>query len=438
MKKIMTLNRFASTALLLIGGVFLAYSGFVIDQLEYAPIAERPGEVSVGMAPALFDTWGKYSFDVPDSVTNPDDGMKYVVTTVRTRAFVGDCEDLPPSIDLDPDWNYKYRRIVRVTLPATINRIDDYPFDEGLDTLEINNSSKFIKLGNRAFSNCHLKEFNFKLLPSNPDSIGEEIFEYNKLEQVDWPAHLREIPYGTFKSNNVKRLKLRSTVKKIGWYAFSHCELDTLTIPNGVEIGTGAFQCNLSLKELNLGENCKLGCEAFMQCDSLRRVILPRGTRFRPYYKDPIFVIVYPGQFKRLDIDRDVIFDVPNIRLVRIVYPWMGEGFEVYYHTSTPQETESAELFSDDIYKDGTLYVEGEEGVENARNTFPWSKFVNILPIEGTTDPSGVAEPGLSDNESVSEVYSLDGIRISKEISELGPGCYIVRKGSKVRKIVVN
>ncbi|MDE7180788.1 MAG: leucine-rich repeat domain-containing protein [Muribaculaceae bacterium] len=444
MRKILTLNRFASTVLLLIGGVFLGYSGFVIDQLQYAPMAERPGEVSVGMEPALFNTNGEFSFDVPDSVTSPDDGMKYVVTTVRTGAFYG--AGYWDEYGREFTWN---RRILKVTLPSTVTRIEsdafnteDYPaygsIPYGVDTLEIN-CARLTRLFEYAFRRCNFKEFNFNLLPDNIDSIGTSVFHGNvRLEKVEWPEYLTEIPDWMFYWNRrLKSLKLPPTLKKIGQSAFGDCYLDTLTIPSGVEIGRKAFEGNMDLKELTLGEDCILGSGAFIGCGRLTHVTLPRGTRF---ITDP-----YPGNifgywrnsYGRIDIDRDVIFDVPDIRLICMEV--IGEeGFDVYYHTSTPQETESAKLFSDTIYKDGILYVEGEEGVKNARNTFPWNKFVNILPIEGTADPSGVAEAGLSDNESVSEVYSLDGIRLSKKISELGPGCYIVRKGSKVNKIVVN
>ncbi len=79
-----------------------------------------------------------------------------------------------------------------------------------------------------------------------------------------------------------------------------------------------------------------------------------------------------------------------------------------------------------------TLYV--PKGCREAYATAPgWKNFTTILE-----DVSGIDEiyrdPGEPDH---SEIYNLNGAKVSESTDNLAPGIYIVRQGSNVKKIVV-
>ncbi|MDE7179948.1 MAG: leucine-rich repeat domain-containing protein [Muribaculaceae bacterium] len=428
---------------LLLGCAISSFGDFVVEGLQYAEIEECPGEVSVGLdytvlphGITMSEVPPCFSFVVPDSVTNPDTGSKYIVTTVRKNGF---------NLCYEWIWTYEHLDIyptyelTKVTVPSTVVRVEEEGLNQ-IDTLVLN-TPKFIKLGNRCFENCHLQAFDLTSLPENIDSIGTAVLKYNELEKVEWPEFLSEIPGDMFSRNNIYSVNFPATLKTIGPYAFWGNELiKSLNVPAEVVIDEKAFLYIDNLRELTLGENCTIYSGAFNGCDNLKRIVLPSGTKLvrgREDYGATSQIFRGPA-IERIDIAGDVVFESDGIELAGVwtfntPFPYT----EVYYHTSVPQYVNSDDLFGSEIYNYGKLYVEGDEGVENAKNTFPWNKFRTILPIPGT------GTNGINDVESDSgterptEIYSLGGVRISCGLYELNPGCYIIREGGHTRKIVV-
>ena len=72
-----------------------------------------------------------------------------------------------------------------------------------------------------------------------------------------------------------------NTVKIIGQSAFyGNTNITGVTIPNGVEmIKTNAFNSCSALENVDLPKNCTLSGSSFANCDSLKRIFIPIGTK---------------------------------------------------------------------------------------------------------------------------------------------------------------
>ncbi len=73
-----------------------------------------------------------------------------------------------------------------------------------------------------------------------------------------------------------------------------------------------------------------------------------------------------------------------------------------------------------------------DESLQLYRTTYPWRNFYNI----STTNESGIKNTEISVNNQDVEIYTLSGLRITDK-SNLSPGIYILRSGSKVKKTVI-
>ena len=65
----------------------------------------------------------------------------------------------------------------------------------------------------------------------------------------------------------------------------------------------------------------------------------------------------------------------------------------------------------------------------------PMNSDGGTLAVKYSGIPSAVSELEAEDSEAVEEMYDLSGVKVSRENAV--PGIYVVRKGSKVRKVVI-
>ena len=65
----------------------------------------------------------------------------------------------------------------------------------------------------------------------------------------------------------------------------------------------------------------------------------------------------------------------------------------------------------------------------------PMNSDGGTLAVKYSGIPSAVSELEAEDSEAVEEMYDLSGVKVSRE--NAAPGIYVVRKGSKVRKVVI-
>lgn len=89
------------------------------------------------------------------------------------------------------------------------------------------------------------------------------------------------------------------------------------------------------------------------------------------------------------------------------------------------------ECFYKDVYGNATLYVpEGSREAYEAHEV--WGQFMNIE----TFDPNASIDEIMSGDVDC-EVYTIGGLKVGNSLDGLPKGIYIVRKSSKVTKIVI-
>lgn len=180
---------------------------------------------------------------IPETVMH--NHKSYRITSIGKNAFYAlfGCNDYLKSLQL-PDsittigkgaFQYLYQ-LTSITIPDGVTTIENMLFDSCKSLTEINLPKKLTSIGNRAFYKCKFQSL--------------------------------VIPEG---------------VTRIGDTAFSFCEsITSLVIPEGVEeIGFAAFEGCSSLTSISLPASLKdLGSlDPFKNCDALKEIIIPKGTR---------------------------------------------------------------------------------------------------------------------------------------------------------------
>lgn len=314
----------ALVVLLLVGVAQLSAERFCAVSNEgrkiyYATLSDTECEV-------ISDYTGQTTFAgdvvIPDTVTH--DGKEYAVVSIGQEAF------------------WYCRRLLRVTLPATLRRIDVSAFDncsqlfdlklpEGLETIgqkafkacsnlqTIGLPSTLRTVDRQAFCDC--KMLNNVHLPASVTEVGEDAFKgcdrlttasYGSLEsllgmkfgnensqlttftggrlliageevtEVVVPEGMTKVEAYTFyNAKNLTSVVLPSTLASIGKYAFSGClKLQSLVLPEGITtLGDYALKDCVTLKELTLPESVTtLGNRAFQACRQLKTMVIPEGV----------------------------------------------------------------------------------------------------------------------------------------------------------------
>lgn len=98
---------------------------------------------------------------------------------------------------------------------------------------------------------------------------------------------------------------------------------------------------------------------------------------------------------------------------------------EVHCNATTPPEM-TDDAFTSTTYENATLYVP-DDAIEAYAAAEGWRNFKTVL--------GGVGATTIAD-APVSDVYTIQGVRLGADITNLAPGIYIVRRGSKVEKII--
>ena len=108
-----------------------------------------------------------------------------------------------------------------------------------------------------------------------------------KLSKVTFKKGVKTIGECAFCGSGIKKLRLPSSLKKIGKEAFSSCEkLKSVYIPTSVtSIGSYAFYVDESLTKLDFKGNSKLvmGSDVFTACHSLKKVSIPQTKKCKGY-----------------------------------------------------------------------------------------------------------------------------------------------------------
>ena len=176
------------------------------------------------------------------------------------------------------DYQGKHKYIRAIPKPGT-NYLIQHAFMENksLEMVIVDASVKYFRP--RVFWSCiNLKAI---ILPQYLESMSNEIFYYCKsLENIKIPPTIKHIYPSTFLGASLKHIKLPN-ILSICEYSFSHCLLDSLTIPKSVyEIQMGAFHRCQNLVSI-IFEDCPITiCEyVFRNCIKLETLFIPDSVR---------------------------------------------------------------------------------------------------------------------------------------------------------------
>ncbi len=112
--------------------------------------------------------------------------------------------------------------------------------NKGITSITIYHGIKELKYG--AFQqNPELKEIK---IASTVKKIGDYAFYNGKLERVVFPEGLEEIGQYSFAYNQISSVQFSSTLKKIGYRAFLNNKLEEVEFNSAVTVGGGAFSNN--------------------------------------------------------------------------------------------------------------------------------------------------------------------------------------------------
>lgn len=121
-------------------------------------------------------------------------------------------------------------------------------------------------------------------IPDSVEKISDNAFYgQSRLEDVRFPARLKEIGRAAFSLCGLRKADIPSGVKSIGSDAFFACRnMEAVSFPENLEeIGNGAFRSCTALKEVILPANLKVvESFAFSECDSLERVYIPASVEY--------------------------------------------------------------------------------------------------------------------------------------------------------------
>ncbi len=141
-----------------------------------------------------------------------------------------------------------------------------------------------VDINQRAFSYC-IKLVSVHIM-SSMKRMGRSVFAYSSIEELIFAedCQLEHLPDNmSLECNNLKVIKLPSSVRSIGNFSFSRCfSLKSITIPSSVKIiGISAFQQSY-IEEIIFLQCSQLQVilkNTFSGCDSLRTIDLPSSLQ---------------------------------------------------------------------------------------------------------------------------------------------------------------
>lgn len=344
-------------------------------------------------APGMFCDTGLSSFEIPEGVN------------ALPALLFANCVNLseinfPPTIKEIAYGALAGCAFSELVVPETVERLGEYAFAGYIETIgcympaSIRPEPKYMSDN----SSC-LKSVT---LPSHLTEIPNGLFYgCSGLESVVIPDGATSIGSGSFQCSGIKEIKIPDGVTSIGQYAFCGCtHIEETNIPDNItEIKKGAFRSCTRLNNVNLPEGIeKIGDEAFYGCTGLTTFSIPAGVK---------------------EIGEQAFFGCDNLK-------------ELNYPTTNPI-TGNKNIFSNGVYHTTTLNV-AKDGLEKAKQTLPWALFTEIETIE----PDGIDSPVADLQQLPSEIYDLNGIRITSPREQLPAGIYLIRQGTQVRKVTVN
>ncbi|MBO4927581.1 MAG: leucine-rich repeat domain-containing protein [Clostridiales bacterium] len=227
------------------------------------------------------------------------------IETISDYAFEGcqgiDSITIPSSVTSIGDYAFYMTCIKDLVIPGTVQNIGKCAFGDcdELQTITIGEGVRTI--GTSAFYSCN--SLNTVYIPASVESIGDLAFEYSSVKDVT--IENGRIGAYAFRGCNLEKLTLGEGVTIIGAYAFTECnnisndlvipasvtiigefafnecdKIPSITIKGATEICRYAFYCCRGAKELTLAEGVEtIGFYAFGVCNHLTSVTIPSTVK---------------------------------------------------------------------------------------------------------------------------------------------------------------
>ena len=215
------------------------------------------------------------ALNIPEKVTNPNDGWEYTVTSIGDYAF-NDCSGL-----------------TSVTIPTSVTSIGLHAFRGCYNLAEIN-----VESGNTKYSSLEGVLFNKDKTTIICYPIG------NAKTSYIIPESVTSIGNSAFEGcSGLTSVTIPSSITNISSDAFFGCtSLTSVTIPGSVtSIGDGAFYCT-ALTSVDIPDGViSIGELAFSYCFNLQAVSIPNSVVEMPF--------TYSNDFDIEIIDGQVYFD---------------------------------------------------------------------------------------------------------------------------------
>ncbi|ELP94525.1 hypothetical protein EIN_116260 [Entamoeba invadens IP1] len=191
-----------------------------------------------------------------------------------------------------------YDELESVTLSEGLKIIPTNCFSGCLSLTSIHIPSSITKIMENAFEKCGFETFD---MPSSIYSIENDAFRYcEKSRDIHISPNVKIISSATFIfCKNLTNVKLPDNLQHIQACAFKNCrQLEVIKIPASVcLVDREAFSDCIKMKELVFSNNCAIKEQAFVNCTSLTKLVVPNieGKVIHKIYKEeiPIFIKFY-------------------------------------------------------------------------------------------------------------------------------------------------
>ena len=210
------------------------------------------------------------------------------------------------------------KNLVDVNIADSVEKIGAGAFDScvKLETIELPQNLKY--LGSSAFSGC-TKLSGTVVIPGGVVSLPSHAFSgCQNLSEVVLPDGLDTIgSYAFYGCFSLEKINLPEGLTKIDEHTFDNCRsLNNITIPDTVtHIEYQAFR-RTGLTEITLSKSLlHLGTNAFLECHSLKKVVIPKGMKS-----------FHSCKCNSCQNDSSSFIFVECVRLEEVVFP---ESFEV-------------------------------------------------------------------------------------------------------------
>lgn len=224
----------------------------------------------------LFNAITSVTDDDRRSAVRDDKGFVYSADGKKLIGYEGNDKKLVirDGVKVIADEVFARMDIETVKMPNSVTHIGAYAFQDCLNLRSVALSDNIVHIGEEAFFKCEA----LRKLDTN------ETHDYRTTDSFVLPKGIKSInDYSFYNCNSLDNPTLSTELMKIGKGAFKFSRLTKLTVPSAViEIGDEAF-CGCDwLTELRLPISIiSMGNDILKHCNSLKRIIIDKGSRPR-------------------------------------------------------------------------------------------------------------------------------------------------------------